>query len=121
MCSLPWFIDRFENGFLRSQDQGGFSDFELSLRKDFNGELISINSMTHCCSENLPGFNIWKDTEVALKMLFKDLKKSKLTFEGSIASVILDGTDEEFFSKSEWALEKIRECRSNMELISNPD
>lgn len=62
-----------------------------------------------------------KDTEVALKMLFKDLKKSKLTFEGSIASVILDGTDEEFFSKSEWALEKIRECRSNMELISNPD
>ena len=59
LCSLPWLIDRFENGFLRSQDQGGVSDFERSLRKDFDGELIGINSMAHCCSENLPGFNIW--------------------------------------------------------------
>lgn len=57
--SLSWIVDRFENGFLREQEQGGVSDFERSLRKDFDGELIGINSMTHCCSENLPGFNIW--------------------------------------------------------------
>jgi len=62
-----------------------------------------------------------KDTEVALKMLLKDLKKANLTFAGSISGVILDGTGEEFFSRSEWALEKIKECRSNMRLISNPD
>lgn len=62
-----------------------------------------------------------KDTEVALKMLLKDLRKSNLTFTGSISGVILNGVDEEVFSKSEWALEKIKECRSNMQLISNPD
>lgn len=57
--SLSWIVDRFEYGFLREQEQGGVSDFERSLRKDFDGELIGINSMAHCCSENLPGFNIW--------------------------------------------------------------
>jgi hypothetical protein len=57
--SLPWIVDRFENGFFKPQDQGGVSDFERSLRKEFNGELIGINSMAHCCAENMPGFNIW--------------------------------------------------------------
>lgn len=56
---LPWIVDRFENGFFKPQDQGGVSDFERSLRKEFDGELIGINSMAHCCAENLPGFNIW--------------------------------------------------------------
>jgi hypothetical protein len=56
---LPWIVDRFENGFFKPQDQGGVSDFERSLRNEFNGELIGINSMVHCCAENLPGFNIW--------------------------------------------------------------
>jgi hypothetical protein len=57
--SLLWIVDRFENGFFKPQDQGGVSDFERSLRKEFDGELIGINSMAHCCAENLPGFNIW--------------------------------------------------------------
>lgn len=56
---LPWLVDRFESGFFKPQDQGGVSDFERSLRKEFNGELIGINAMAHCCAENLPGFNIW--------------------------------------------------------------
>lgn len=57
--SLPWIVDRFENGFLKSQNQGGLSNFERSQMKEFNGELIGINAMVHCCAENLPGFNIW--------------------------------------------------------------
>ncbi|HEX7762208.1 MAG TPA: hypothetical protein VF433_01150 [Cellvibrio sp.] len=57
--ALGWIVDRFENGFFKPQDQGGASDFERSLRKEFNGELIGINAMAHCCAENLPGFNIW--------------------------------------------------------------
>jgi hypothetical protein len=57
--ALPWIVDRFENGFFKPQDQGGVSNFERSLRKEFNGELIGINAMAHCCAENLPGFNIW--------------------------------------------------------------
>lgn len=59
LISLPWIIDCFENGFFKPQDQGGTSDFERSLRKEFDGELIGINAMAHCCAENLPGFNIW--------------------------------------------------------------
>lgn len=57
--ALPWIVDRFENGFFKPQDQGGVSDFERSLRREFNGELIGINAMAHCCAENMPGFNIW--------------------------------------------------------------
>lgn len=57
--SIPWIVDRFENGFFKPEDQGGVSDFERSLRKEFDGELIGINAMAHCCAENLPGFNIW--------------------------------------------------------------
>jgi hypothetical protein len=59
LATLPWIVDRFENGFFKPQDQGGASDFERSLRKEFNGELIGINAMAHCCAENMPGFNIW--------------------------------------------------------------
>jgi hypothetical protein len=59
LAALPWIVDRFENGFFKPQDQGGASDFERSLRKEFDGELIGINAMAHCCAENLPGFNIW--------------------------------------------------------------
>ena len=59
LSALPWLVDRFENGFFKPQDQGGVSDFERSLRKEFNGEFIGINAMAHCCAENLPGFNIW--------------------------------------------------------------
>lgn len=59
LAALPWIVDRFENGFFKPQNQGGVSDFERSLRKEFNGELIGINAMAHCCAENLPGFNIW--------------------------------------------------------------
>ena len=59
LAALPWIVDRFENGFFKPHDQGGFSDFERSLRKEFNGELIGINAMAHCCAENMPGFNIW--------------------------------------------------------------
>lgn len=59
LAALPWIVDRFENGFFKPQDQGGVSDFERSLRKEFNGELIGINAMAHCCAENMPGFNIW--------------------------------------------------------------
>ncbi len=59
LAALPWIVDRFENGFFKPQEQGGVSDFERSLRKEFDGELIGINSMAHCCAENLPGFNIW--------------------------------------------------------------
>jgi hypothetical protein len=59
LAALPWLVDRFENGFFKPQDQGGVSDFERSLRKEFDGELIGINAMAHCCAENLPGFNIW--------------------------------------------------------------
>lgn len=59
LAALPWVVDRFENGFFKPEGQGGVSDFERSLRKEFNGELIGINAMAHCCAENLPGFNIW--------------------------------------------------------------
>ena len=59
LAALPWIVDRFENGFFKPENQGGVSDFERSLRKEFDGELIGINSMAHCCAENLPGFNIW--------------------------------------------------------------
>lgn len=59
LSSLLWIVDRFENGFFKPQEQGGVSDFERSLRKEFDGELIGINAMAHCCAENLPGFNIW--------------------------------------------------------------
>ena len=59
LAALPWIVDRFENGFFKPENQGGTSDFERSLRKEFDGELIGINSMAHCCAENLPGFNIW--------------------------------------------------------------
>lgn len=59
LASLPWIVDRFENGFLKPESQGGVSDFERSLRKEFDGEIIGLNAMAHCCAENLPGFNIW--------------------------------------------------------------
>lgn len=63
--ALPWIVDRFENGFCKPQEQGGVSDFERSLQKEFDGELIGINSMAHCCAENLPGFNIWNANRVS--------------------------------------------------------
>lgn len=59
LMSLPWIVDRFENGFFTEPGEGGVTDFERSLRQDFDGELIGINSMAHCCVENLLGFNIW--------------------------------------------------------------
>lgn len=59
LASLPWIVDRFKNGFLKPQSQGGSSNFERSLQQTFDDELIGINSMAHCCAENLPGFNIW--------------------------------------------------------------
>ena len=59
LISLPWIVDCIENGFLKPKEQGGLSDFDRSLRKEFNGELIGINAMAHCCAENLPGLNIW--------------------------------------------------------------
>lgn len=59
LASLPWIVDRFENGFFKAQNQGGVSDVERSFRKEFEGELIGLNVMIHCCAENLPGFNIW--------------------------------------------------------------
>lgn len=62
-----------------------------------------------------------KDTEVALKMIFKELKKSEVTFDGSMSSLILHGSGEDLFLQSNWALAKIRECRENMQHISNPD
>jgi len=62
-----------------------------------------------------------KDTEVSLKMILKEIKKSELIFDGKISELILDGKDEDSFSGSEWILEKIRECRANMKTISNPD
>ena len=65
MDSLFWIIDRFENGFFKPESQGGVSDAERSLHKEFNNELIGINSMVHCCAENLPGFNIWNANRVS--------------------------------------------------------
>jgi hypothetical protein len=59
LCSLPWIIDRFENGFFKPQKAGGLSDFDRSVSKEFEGELIGVSAMAHCCAENLPGFNIW--------------------------------------------------------------
>jgi hypothetical protein len=59
LISLPWIVDSVENGFFKPQDRGGVSDFERSLRKEFEGEMIGVNAMAHCCAENLPGFNIW--------------------------------------------------------------
>ena len=57
--SLPWIVDRFENGFFKTPAVGGLSDFDRSSSREFEGELIGINAMAHCCAENLPGFNIW--------------------------------------------------------------
>lgn len=57
--SLPWIVDKFVNGFLRDNSIGTLSDFDRSLSKEFDGELIGINVMGNCCAKNLPGFNIW--------------------------------------------------------------
>lgn len=62
-----------------------------------------------------------KNTEVSLKMILKEIKKSELIFDGKISELILDGKGEDCFLESEWALAKIRECRANMKAISNPD
>lgn len=59
LISLPWIVDCIENRFLKPREQGGLSDFDRSLSKEFEGELIGINAMAHCCAENLPGFNVW--------------------------------------------------------------
>ncbi|MBU2870499.1 hypothetical protein [Colwellia sp. E2M01] len=59
LISLPWIIDRIENGFFKKPDEGGFSAFERSTSAEFDGEIIGINAMIHCCAENLPGLNIW--------------------------------------------------------------
>ncbi|MBQ4889172.1 hypothetical protein J8L86_04885 [Shewanella sp. MMG014] len=57
--ALPWVVDTIENGFLKKPAEGGFSNFERSKHKEFDGETIGINVMMHCCAENLPGLNIW--------------------------------------------------------------
>ena len=59
LTALPWIIDRIENGFFKNPDAGGFSDFERNTTAEFEGETIGINVMVHCCTENLPGLNIW--------------------------------------------------------------
>lgn len=63
--ALPWIVDRFENGFFKSEQDGGVSNFERSLRSVFNDELIGINAMAHCCAENMPGFNIWNSNRAS--------------------------------------------------------
>jgi len=57
--SLPWIIDRIENGFWKRPADGGLSDFERSVSKEFDGETIGINAVMHCCAENMPGYSIW--------------------------------------------------------------
>ncbi|RZA00180.1 MAG: hypothetical protein EOO68_11585 [Moraxellaceae bacterium] len=59
LASLPWIVNKFENGFFKTVPEGGLSDFDRSSSNEFDGELIGINVMAHCCAENLPGFNIW--------------------------------------------------------------
>lgn len=59
VTALPWIIDRIENGFFKKKSEGGFSNFERSTSAEFDGEMIGINAMVHCCAENLPGLNIW--------------------------------------------------------------
>lgn len=59
LSALPWIVECIENRFLKPREQGGLSDFDRSLSKEFEGELIGINAMAHCCAENLPGFNVW--------------------------------------------------------------
>lgn len=65
LSALVWIVDRFENGFLKNQDEGGLSDFERSVSKEFEGELIGINIMANCCAENLPGFNVWNSNRIS--------------------------------------------------------
>ena len=59
LAALPWFIDRIENGFWKTPDQGGLSDHERSVSAEFDGEKVGINAMIHCCAENLFGYNFW--------------------------------------------------------------
>lgn len=59
LASLPWIIDRFENGFWKSPQEGGLAIDEHCVEKEFNGERIGINPVAHCCAENLFGYSIW--------------------------------------------------------------
>ncbi|MET1257553.1 hypothetical protein [Aliikangiella maris] len=63
--SLPWIIDRIENGFWKKPAEGGLSDFERSVSSEFEGEVIGINVKMHCCAENLNGFNIWNTSRTS--------------------------------------------------------
>lgn len=63
--ALPWIIDRIENGFWKSAEEGGLSNFERSVSQEFDGEIIGINVMMHCCAENVPGYNIWNNNRAS--------------------------------------------------------
>ncbi len=62
LSSLPWIIDRIENGFWKKPSEGGLSDFERSVSAEFEGEKVGINVMMHCCAENVPGYRVWNSS-----------------------------------------------------------
>lgn len=59
LASLPWIVDRFENGFWKKPEEGGLAFDEHCMEKVFDGERIGINPVMHCCAENLFGYSIW--------------------------------------------------------------
>lgn len=61
-----------------------------------------------------------KDTEVALKMLKKEMKNMGLDLRVDIVDMIIGGAGEEVFKTNKFACDKILECRENLKIISNP-
>lgn len=59
LSALPWIVERFENGFWKTSEEGGLAVTEHSMQEHFDGERIGINPVTHCCAENLFGYSIW--------------------------------------------------------------
>lgn len=55
LAALPWFVDSIENKFWGEKT----SNTKPNETAIFNNEKVGVNTMKHCCAENLFGYSFW--------------------------------------------------------------
>lgn len=62
LLSLPWFIDTLENDFWNIHNikkQKNKKTKNIAEQSFINSEEVGMNSVQHCCAENLFGYSFW--------------------------------------------------------------
>lgn len=83
---------------------------------------ISIRSDSEFKKKSLAN-NEWiyfKEIEISLRKVFEEMQSGNFSFNGDIVSAILSEEIDPQFHSSEYVLEKIKDCRENIQNLSNP-